>query len=49
MKLKKKLRGRQTRLIIVDLDEKLKKTLKNTKCKDVKVNQLFSFFTSIIT
>ena len=34
---------------MVDLDEKLKKkTLKNTKCEGVKVNQLFTFFTSII-
>ena len=30
-------------------DEKLKKNLKNTKCEGVKVNQLFTFFTSIIT
>ena len=46
----KKLRSRQTGLIIiVDLDEKLKKILKNTKCEGVEVNQLFTFFTSIIT
>lgn len=46
----KKLRSRQTGLIIiVDLDEKLKKNLKNTKCEGVEVNQLFTFFTSIIT
>ena len=30
-------------------EKKLKQTLKNTKCEGVKVHQLFTFFTSVIT
>ena len=29
--------------------KKLKQTLKNTKCEGVKVHQLLTFFTSVIT
>ena len=43
-------RGRSVPTIMSGtVDEKLKQTLKNTKCEGVKVNQLFTFFTSIIT